>query len=81
MESSSGRLASRDIVQFVALRDVQCEFSLILESDRRKRMRTLVIGLVGFNVLCCVFCRWRDLSSTSASGRIAFAVFDVYENP
>lgn len=74
LESSSGRVASRDIVQFVALRDMQCESCFVWLKKNIERF------WLGDDLLCVWFmCRWRGLSGRSVTSGIAFTVFNVHE--
>ena len=80
LESSSGRVASRDIVQFVALRDIQCESSLCV-LDMCLGFRKIGAAVLVDQCLCVCECRWRGVSGRSASSGIAFTVFGLHEKP
>jgi hypothetical protein len=76
LESSTGRVASRDIVQFVPFRDVQSKSSLLIFISFTCQLVAEILTIVCLG--CDCNCRWRDFGCSSTSCGITVAIFNLH---
>lgn len=75
LESSTGRIASRDIVQFVPLKDVQSKQLTLCCMNQLKQGISQLFS-AGGNIP--FLCRWRAFCCSSTSSRIALSIFNLH---
>ena len=80
LESSTGRVATRDMVQFVPMREVQSKYQLLFKLTCLSFNSLALSGPSNFcthfisfhlklNAPSCVFDRWADIRCASSFGR------------